>query len=426
MTLPESPAVVTCEYEARLRAVEHELTPYWDKLEKRCHQNFERILEGYLSHGLAEIHFASVTGYGHNDLGREVTDKIFAHALQAESALVRMQMVSGTHAIALALQAALSTSPGGIISLTGSPYDTLEEVIGIRGESPASLMARGYSYQQLELFEGDTIRLSWTPEEQESVRQASVAFIQRSRGYSSRPSLAVADIEELVQQAKNLNPEIVVVVDNCYGEFVETREPTAVGADLIAGSLIKNPGGGLVPTGGYVAGRHHLVEVAAEFLTAPGIGSEGGYTFESTRTILQGLYFAPTVVKEALKGMSLAATVFHQLGYRVYPNDPAKQADIIQMIELQDKDKVLSFCRTLQSVSPVDSRLTPVPAVTPGYADAVVMAGGTFIFGSTIELSADAPMRPPYAVFLQGGLTYSHVRFAIKRILMQLDKLNLN
>ncbi len=403
--------------EALITSVESRLADYWHHLETRCHQNFERVLDGYLAHGLSEQHFASVTGYGHNDTGREVTDAIFAHALQAEAALVRLQFVSGTHAIAAALRGALAPGKGKLVSVTGSPYDTLEEVIGIRGGSHLSLTGMGIGYAEIDLLDTGKLRLDLTPHERQQLEEATAIFIQRSRGYSLRPSLGIEDIQQLVAMIKQVNPDLTVIVDNCYGEFVDTVEPTQVGADLLAGSLIKNPGGGIVTTGGYVAGKKALVEAAAEALTSPGIGSKGGYTFESTRLILQGLYFAPTVVKEALKGMSLAAAVFEELGYEVVPKAMTAQNDIIQVIRLGEKNKVLNFCKALQSISPVDARFTPEAIVTPGYNDPVVMAGGTFIFGSTIELSADAPIRPPYSVFLQGGLTYSHVRYAVKKIL---------
>lgn len=411
------------EIESLIQGAETTLAPYWLQLEARCHQNFERVLDGFLKHQLSETHFASVTGYGHHDTGREVTDAIFAHAFQAEAALVRLQLVSGTHAIAVALKGCLTPGKDTLVSLTGKPYDTLEEVIGLRGESPVSLKAQGIGYEELELFENGGLRLTFTPHEVQRIARAKAAFIQRSRGYDShRPSLGIEDIRRLIEAVRQIQPNLVVIVDNCYGEFVETCEPTTVGADLIAGSLIKNPGGGIVLTGGYVAGRKALVNAAADVLTAPGIGSKGGYTFDSTRLLLQGLYFSPTVVKEALKGMSLVAHVFGELGYSTNPARGQPQADIIQVIHLEDANKVLGFCKALQSISPVDSHLTPMPAVTPGYADPVVMAGGTFIFGSTIELSADAPMRPPYSVFLQGGLTYSHVRYALKKILAQLQQ----
>lgn len=412
------PSVVSIEQ--RIESAETRLQPYWASLEARSHCNFERVLEGFLRCGLSEEHFSSVTGYGHNDLGREVTDAIFAHALQAEAALVRLQMVSGTHAIAVALQGCLESGKGALISVTGKPYDTLEEVIGIRGNDRRSLIRQGIAYREIDPFDEGELRLCFHPSEQEALSLSTVAFIQRSRGYSLRPSLAMQETEALIRAIRQVNPELLVVVDNCYGEFVETMEPPAVGADLVAGSLIKNPGGGIVPTGGYVAGKKEWVDAAASVLTAPGIGSKGGYTFDSTRLILQGLYLAPAVVKEALKGMSLVAALFQEMGYEVTPKAFEAQSDIIQRINLEDPDKLLAFCKALQSVSPVGSRLTPIPAVTPGYADPVVMAGGTFIFGSTIELSADAPMRPPYALFLQGGLTFSHTRYALKQILKAL------
>ncbi len=403
-----------------IEAAEDALEPYWAELESRCHTNLERILDAFLQHGLSEEHFFSVTGYGHHDRGREVTDAIFAHALHAEAALVRLQFVSGTHAIACALRGCIVPGEDSLLTVTGSPYDTLEEVLGLRGESPLSLRRQGIPCDQIDLLNDGHLRTTFTDEEFAAIQSATTIFIQRSRGYGLRPSLSLADVRDLIAALRSVKPVLKIVVDNCYGEFVDTLEPPAVGADLIAGSLIKNPGGGIVPTGAYVAGKKQWVAAAADALTAPGIGAKGGYTFDSTRLILQGLYFAPTVTKESLKGMSLLSHVFEALGYDVSPRVSEGQADIIQVIKLGEEDKVLKFCKALQSVSPVDARLTPIPYATPGYADPVVMAGGTFIFGSTIELSADAPMRPPYAVFLQGGLTYSHVRYAVKRILESL------
>lgn len=400
-----------------INQAETHLESYFKQLEETSYANTEKVLTAFANQGLSDEHFFSVTGYGHNDMGREVTDNIYAQVFGAEAALVRLQFVSGTHAIACALRGCLQ--PGDmLLSVAGRPYDTLEEVIGTREEvSPASLVGQGIQYQEVNLLDEVGIKPEWSDAEQNAVKAAHVIFIQRSRGYSLRPSLMLSDIETLIQRLRVISPGVKIVVDNCYGEFIETREPTQVGADLIAGSLIKNPGGGIVPTGGYIAGKSELVERAAEFLTAPGIGADGGYTFNATRTILQGLYFAPTVVKDALKSMRLFATVFTSLGYAVRPTIEQPQADIIQVLELGSEEKVLAFCKTLQSFSPVGARLTPIPAVTPGYADPVVMAGGTFIFGSTIELSADAPMRAPYAVYLQGGLTYAHSRVVLKKML---------
>lgn len=400
-----------------LTSLEAQLMPLWQQFETTCHTNTARIMQAFARHRLSDTHFASVTGYGHNDQGREVTDKIFADALQAEAALVRMQFVSGTHAIQCALRGALTGERNWLVSLTGKPYDTLEEVIGIRGESPLSLKAQGIYYAELDVLKSGTLDTTFVGEDWVTLQLADVVFIQRSRGYSDRPSLSITEIETLIKAVRKINPNVVVVVDNCYGEFIETQEPTAIGADLIAGSLIKNPGGGIVSSGGYVAGRADLVALAAEVLTCPGVGAKGGYTFESTRSLLQGLYLAPTVTTNALKSMSLFRQAFAEQGYEVSPAVSAPMNDIIQRIALGTSEKVLAFCQALQSASPVDAFVTPEPWVTPGYGDPVVMAGGTFIFGSTIELSCDAPMREPYAVFLQGGLSYSHARYALEKII---------
>ena len=397
---------------------EQDLRDAWAVIDERCHSNTQRVMSGFIEAQVDESHFTSVTGYGHNDTGRSVADALFANAFNAEAAIVRLQFVSGTHAISCALRAALK--PGSrLLSVTGAPYDTLEEMIGKRGESPLSLIQQGVQYQEINLFKDKSLPTRLEPLNIQAIADSQVIFIQRSRGYSAdRPSLTLDTLEQWIRCIKQANPDCVVVVDNCYGEFVYTQEPCAVGADLVAGSLIKNPGAGIVPTGGYVAGKAYWVEAAAEALTCPGIGADGGYTFNATRLILQGLFLAPSIVKEALKSMSLFASVFEALGYTVSPApDSFPQADIIQVIQLQNADNVLAFTKTLQSCSPVGSRLTPIPAVTPGYQDPVVMAGGTFIFGSTIELSADAPMREPYALFLQGGLSYSHSRFVLERML---------
>ncbi|MDX2084982.1 MAG: methionine gamma-lyase family protein [Candidatus Melainabacteria bacterium] len=398
----------------------------WPELEAVQYHTFNRVMEAFRHHRVGEEHFYSVSGYGHDDLGREVTDRVFAEALQAEAALVRLQLVSGTHALAVALRGLLH--PGDTLTvLTGKPYDTMESVFGLRDSYPHSLTAHGVHYVEHSLLEDASIpsqegyvRLVFSPDEVKSIEQARVVYLQRSRGYSLRKTLTIAELAAIIERVKAINPAAWVLVDNCYGEFIEPNEPTAVGADLMAGSLIKNPGGGIVPTGGYLAGRADCVARAAEILTCPGIGSEGGYTFNLTRTVLQGLFLAPGVVKEALKGMTLAAWVFQALGYTALPAWNSPRGDIIQTLGLGSAEALQTFCRVLQSVSPVNSFLTPVPAEIPGYADAVIMAGGTFIDGSSIELSADAPLRPPYTLFLQGGLSYAHTRYALERLIEQL------
>lgn len=411
--------------QSRIDAAEERLKEtVWPQLDGVYYAVFERVLAGFVQNQISEAHFLSVTGYGHDDLGREATDRVFAHALQAEAAMVRVQMASGTHALSVGLHGCLN--PGEtMLSITGRPYDTLEEVIGIRGSSRNSLAAKGVKYQELSIFrqpEGSNrpqdieVAETFTEAQAGQIAQADLVFIQRSRGYSMRPSLTISQIEGLISQVKAINPLARVMVDNCYGEFTQDREPTAIGADLIAGSLIKNPGGGIVPAGGYVAGRADLVAACADVLTCPGVGAEGGYTFDLTRLVLQGLYLAPGVVKEALRGMTLAALLFEEAGYETAPHWQDARSDIIQILMLRDPDKLVRFCQVLQGLSPVNSHLTPIPDRLPGYADQVVMAGGTFIEGSTIELSADGPLRDPYAVYLQGGLTYAHAHLALRKI----------
>jgi len=405
----------------------------WKRQEAIYYTVFERVLNAFKRHKVGEEHFLSVTGYGHDDLGRETCDAVFADALQAEAAMVRLQIVSGTHALAIGLNGCLK--PGDtMLSITGRPYDTLEEVIGLRGDSRHSLAAKGIRYNEISIFESAQVsdkasgqddqsgrhvqvREIFTPAEEDAIRQANLVFIQRSRGYSQRPSLTIAQLSSLIGEAKRINPTVNVMVDNCYGEFTEANEPPSVGADLIAGSLIKNPGGGIVPTGGYVAGRQDLVDACADYMTCPGVGAEGGYTFNLTRVLLQGLYLAPGVVKEALKGMTLAAKLFEDAGYETTPHWEDTRSDIIQILTLRDPQKQVKFCQVLQSLSPINSHITPIPAKPPGYQDEVVMAGGTFIDGSTLELSADGPLRAPYAVYLQGGLTYAHTRLVMSHML---------
>jgi cystathionine beta-lyase family protein involved in aluminum resistance len=386
-------------------------------LEQISYIGTERVLNAMRHHRLGEEHFSCVTGYGHHDMGREVLDKIFAESLQAEAALVRPHIVSGTHALSLALNGCLHHSER-MLAVTGRPYDTLEEVIGLRGHSQQSLKAKGVGYEEFSVFEADgRIRTCFTHDEVVRIQTANMLYIQRSRGYSTRDPMTIPQMEALIQALKVHNPTAIIMVDNCYGEFLEVQEPTAIGADIMAGSLIKNPGGGIVLAGGYVAGRCDLVESASECLTCPGIGSHGGYMFEQTRTLLQGLFLAPSVVKEAVKGMALAAYVFEALGMKASPQWNAPRSDIIQTLWLETQERQETFARLVQAWSPVSSYITPVPAHAPGYEDELIMAGGTFIDGSSIELSADGPVRPPYTFYFQGGLTYAHARLVVQKFL---------
>jgi cystathionine beta-lyase family protein involved in aluminum resistance len=394
-----------------IKNAEQRLVPVFADIDTQVKANLRRVLAAFRQHRVGVHHFASVSGYGHDDLGRETLDRVFAQVMQAEAAIVRVQIVSGTHAIACALYGILR--PGDeLLAIAGAPYDTLEEVIGLRKEGQGSLAEFGISYRQLELTPQGTI--DWEALSCGVEECTRMVLIQRSCGYSWRSSLSIAEIEKIVRLVKQQNPNTICFVDNCYGEFIEDREPTAVGADLIAGSLIKNPGGTIVTAGGYVAGREALVEAAACRLTAPGIGSSGGATFDRNRELFQGLYLAPQMVGEAIKGTYLTADVFEQLGYRVNPLPSQPRRDVIQAIELGSPEKLIAFCRAIQQYSPVGSYLDPVPDNMPGYESQLVMAGGTFIDGSTSEFSADGPLREPYIVFCQGGTHWTQVAIALE------------
>ena len=396
---------------SRLQEAEQALFQIFSGIDATVKQNLQRVLKAFRSHRVGVHHFAGVTGYGHDDLGRETLDGLFAEVVGAEAAAVRVQFVSGTHAIACALFGILR--PGDeMLAVAGSPYDTLEEVIGLRGQGQGSLLEFGISYRELPLTREGS--LDWQALSSTISAKTRLVFIQRSCGYSWRSSLSISEIEKIVAIVKHQNPTTICFVDNCYGEFVENCEPTAVGADLMAGSLIKNPGGTIVPAGGYVAGRADLVEAATCRLTAPGIGSSGGATFDLNRLLFQGLFMAPGVVGEAKKGNHLTAYVFYKLGYRVNPIPLARRRDVIQAIEFGSADKLIAFCRAVQQNSPVGSYLDPVPAPMPGYESQLVMAGGTFIDGSTSEFSADGPLRPPYVAFCQGGSHWTHVAIALE------------
>ncbi|MEC4983156.1 MAG: methionine gamma-lyase family protein [Oscillatoria sp. PMC 1068.18] len=394
-----------------LNQAEKALIPIFSGIDTQVKQNLQKVLKAFRNRRVGVQHFAGVSGYGHDDLGRQTLDQVFAEVMQAEAAAVRLQFVSGTHAIACALFGILR--PGDeMLAVAGSPYDTLEEVIGLRGNCQGSLMEFNIEYRQLSLTNEGMI--NWETLSKAIRANTRLVFIQRSCGYSWRPSLSISEIAKIVRIVKQQNSDTVCFVDNCYGEFVENQEPTAVGADLIAGSLIKNLGGTIAPAGGYVAGKAEFVEAAACRLTAPGIGSEGGATFDQNRLLFQGLFLAPQMVGEALKGNHLTAYVFDKLGYPVNPLPLVSRRDVIQAIKLGDREKLIAFCRAIQQHSPVGSYLDPVPAPMPGYESQLVMAGGTFIDGSTSEFSADGPLREPYLVFCQGGTHWTHVAIALE------------
>jgi cystathionine beta-lyase family protein involved in aluminum resistance len=395
----------------QLREAEQALLEIFSGIDAQVKHNLKRVLNAFRHHRVGAHHFAGVSGYGHDDLGRETLDKVFAQVMGAEAAVVRVQFVSGTHAIACALYGVLR--PGDeMLAVVGSPYDTLEEVIGLRGQGQGSLLDFGIKYRQLELT--DQGKIDWQNLGTSITDNTKLVLIQRSCGYSWRPSLSIADIEKIVYIVKQQNPHTVCFVDNCYGEFIETQEPTHVGADLMAGSLIKNPGGTVVSAGGYIAGRADLVEASACRLTAPGIGSEGGATFDQNRLLFQGLFLAPQMVGEAMKGTYLTGYVFDKLGYPVNPPPLAPRGDVIQAIKLGSAKKLIAFCKAIQQHSPIGSYLDPIPDDMPGYESQVVMAGGTFIEGSTLELSADGPLREPYVVYCQGGTHWTHVSIALQ------------
>ena len=380
-----------------------DLAAQFERIDAIAEENTQKVLAAFQKHRVAEAHFAGTTGYGYDDLGRDTLDLIYADIFHTEDALVRVQFVNGTHAITCALFGALK--PGDIlVSAVGAPYDTMLGVIGVVDKGPGSLKSYGIEYRQVELLDNrpDPVGLA------EAVKDPRVkaVLIQRSRGYATRASLSVAEIGDLAKVVKDNNPGAAVLVDNCYGEFVETIEPTQVGADLVVGSLIKNPGGGLAPTGGYIAGRHDLIEGAAMRLTTPGIGKECGSTFGANRSLYQGLFLAPHTTAQAVKTAVFAARIMELLGYQVDPASDAVRHDIIQMVHFGSPEPLKKFCKGIQFGAPVDSYVTPEPWDMPGYDCQVIMAAGAFIQGASIELSCDAPMREPYTAYFQGGLTY--------------------
>lgn len=399
---------------AHIKQAEEVLRPQFEELEDIRDYNQEKVLRSFIDNKVAPEHFYTVSGYGHDDLGKEVLDNVFAQVFKAEAALARNHFVSGTHTLSCALFGNLRHGEK-LVSVTGTPYDTMQEVIGtVGGGKRESLIGHGILYDEVALKEDGTVDL----EAIEKAIDSSVKMveIQRSRGYSLRPSVDIETIGKICKIVKSKNPDCICFVDNCYGEFVEKQEPLEVGADLIAGSLIKNAGGGIVETGGYIAGKLEYVEQTAMALTAPGIGREGGAMLNQLRLIFQGLFMAPSVVCDAVKGAVLAAKIFEDIGYISTPKYYEKRTDLIQTIAFNKPEPLEEFCRTIQALSPINSYVTPVPDDVPGYEDKLIMAGGTFIEGSTIELSADGPMRPPYAVYMQGGLNYSHVKIVLRDI----------
>lgn len=398
--------------------VESTLAPYFKEIEETAYINQEKVLNAFHHVKATESDLQGSTGYGYDDFGRDHLEEIYAQAFKAEDAIVRPQIISGTHAITIALQSLLKHGDE-LIYITGNPYDTLLEVIGVNGNGIESLMEHGVSYKDIALKEGKI--------DIESVldgvsERTKVIAIQRSKGYDQRPSIPLDEIEEVITRLKEVHPNILIFVDNCYGEFVERREPIECGADLIAGSLIKNPGGGLAKIGGYIAGRKDLIERCGYRLTAPGIGKEAGASLNALLEMYQGFFLAPHVVSQSLKGALFTSLFLEKMNMNTTPKYYEKRTDLIQTVKFKTKEQMISFCQSIQHASPINAHFSPEPSYMPGYEDDVIMAAGTFIQGSSIELSADGPIRPPYEAYVQGGLTYEHVKIAVTRAVKQLKE----
>ncbi|MFC3039995.1 aminotransferase class I/II-fold pyridoxal phosphate-dependent enzyme [Virgibacillus xinjiangensis] len=401
---------------------EHDCAAKHIEIDKIAEMNQKRVLDSFRKHRISDSHFNATTGYGYDDLGREGLEAVYADVFGGEDALVRPQLVSGTHAISTVLSGLLR--PGDeLIYMTGKPYDTLEEVIGKRGTASGSLRDFQIKYQEIPLMEDGRVDFQQTG--RAIGQETKVVGIQRSKGYDDRPSFTIEQIEEMIRFIKEIDKNIIVFVDNCYGEFVEDKEPLHVGADIIAGSLIKNPGGGLARTGGYIAGEGVLVEKCANRLTAPGLGKETGATLGTLQEMYQGFFMAPHVVAEALKGAVFTARFLELAGFQTTPEYDAERSDLIQTVSFHTREQMIAFCQEIQKNSPVNSYVTPYPSEMPGYEDEVIMAAGTFIQGSSIELSADGPVREPYTVFIQGGLIYAHVKIALTEAVESLNKKNI-
>lgn len=382
-------------------------------------KNQQRVLDAFIENRVSDSHFNSTTGYGYDDMGRDALEAVYRDVFGTEDALVRPQLVSGTHAISTALFGVLR--PGDeLLYITGKPYDTLEEVVGKRGNSPGSLKEYAIGYGEVDLREDGAVDFVAVSERIRT--NTKVIGIQRSKGYDDRPSFTVAEIKEMVDFVKEIKDDVIVFVDNCYGEFVEELEPTHVGVNLMAGSLIKNPGGGIVRSGGYIVGDELLVEQCANRLTAPGLGKESGATLNMLQELFQGFFLAPHVVGEALKGAIFTSRFLELAGFTTTPAYQSKRTDLIQSVTFDTAEQMIAFCQAIQENSPVNAYVTPFPSEMPGYEDEVIMAGGTFIQGSSIELSADGPIRAPYTAYVQGGLTYSHVKLALTRAVTALEK----
>ena len=398
--------------------VEKDVKEIYEKIDKVCEYNSLKVLKSFQANQISEMHFGSTTGYGYGDIGRDTIEKVFADVLKAEDSLVRSQFISGTHALTVTLFALLRPNDT-LLSITGKPYDTLDEVIGIK-ENPSSLKSYGINFEKIDLVndEFDYEKI----EKRLKQDKIKVIEIQRSKGYSTRKSIDIKKLKEVIDFIKKIDKEVIIMIDNCYCEFVTEEEPLEVGADIIVGSLIKNLGGGLAPNGAYVAGKKDLINLVAERLTAPGEGKEVGPTLGINKSILQGLFFAPSVVASSLKTAVFASKMLEELGYKVEPKYDEGRADIVQTIIFEDEEKLIKYCQGIQMGSPVDSNSIPMPWDMPGYTDKVIMAAGTFTQGSSIELSCDGPIRPPYVAFMQGGLTYEYGKIGVLKAIQNILK----
>ncbi|MBS4221717.1 aminotransferase class I/II-fold pyridoxal phosphate-dependent enzyme [Lederbergia citrea] len=400
-----------------IEEVEAQISPVHREIERMIEMNQYRVLKSFQEHRVSDTYFTPSTGYGYDDIGRDALEKIYADVFGAEAGLVRPQIISGTHAISIALFGVLR--PGNeLLYITGKPYDTLEEIVGLRGVDNGSLKDFGIDYACVDLTENGEIDFKAVQQSMKS--NTKMIGIQRSKGYAERPSFTIEEIKEMIRFVKEINPEVVVFVDNCYGEFVEEYEPCHVGADLMAGSLIKNPGGGIVKTGGYIVGTKKWVEACSYRMTSPGIGAEAGASLYSLLEMYQGFFLAPHITGQALKGAVFTSAILERIGLNTSPKWDAKRTDLIQSVQFTNEQMMIEFCQAIQAASPVDSYVTPYPSYMPGYEDDVIMAAGAFIQGSSIELSADGPIRPPYTAYVQGGLTYAHVKIAIVTALNRL------
>lgn len=400
----------TKEIEKRAETIEEKLADHFKLIEKTAFYNQRKVLAAFRKNMVSDFHLTGSTGYGYDDSGRDTLEQVYSDVFGAEDCLVRNQIISGTHAISISLFGVLR--PGDeLLYITGKPYDTLESIVSGQGEDTGSLADYGISYRHVDLKEDG--KVDFDEVKKKIQEKTKMIGIQRSKGYSDRPSFTIKEIGEMIRFVKGIRPDITVFVDNCYGEFVETEEPIEVGADLMAGSLIKNPGGGLARTGGYIAGRSDLVKLCAYRMTSPGIGAEAGASLDTLLEMYQGFFLAPHVVSQAVKGAVFTACFLESYGFDTTPHYSVRRTDLIQSVNFGNAEQMIAFCKTIQQNSPINAHYAPEPSYMPGYADDVIMAAGTFIQGSSIELTADGPIRPPYTAYIQGGLTYEHVKAAV-------------